>query len=178
MTLSCKRLISIVFVFHHKWPSEGMKKVPDNKNLSSQFIGLVAVLFACCSSGFAGVYFEKILKGTKPSIWLRNIQLGQWQSWKCFNIFQFIQWPRLGTGLTIVFWTQIATVLLQPLKDLIACLWNISINQCQSGNPPLEGVGIWDAHRSVQIWESPIGGCGYMRCTPISANLGIPHWRV
>ncbi len=31
----------------------------------AQFVGLVAVLSACCSSGFAGVYFEKILKGTK-----------------------------------------------------------------------------------------------------------------
>ncbi|XP_022105546.1 UDP-N-acetylglucosamine transporter-like isoform X2 [Acanthaster planci] len=41
----------------------------------NQFIGLVAVLSACFSSGFAGVYFEKILKGTKQSIWLRNIQL-------------------------------------------------------------------------------------------------------
>ena len=37
----------------------------------------MAVLSACCSSGFAGVYFEKILKGTKASIWMRNIQLGK-----------------------------------------------------------------------------------------------------
>ena len=27
-------------------------------------------------SGFAGVYFEKILKGTKQTVWLRNVQLG------------------------------------------------------------------------------------------------------
>jgi UDP-sugar transporter A1/2/3 len=40
------------------------------------FLGLVAVLVQCCLSGFAGVYFEKILKGTKQSIWLRNVQLG------------------------------------------------------------------------------------------------------
>lgn len=44
---------------------------------SSTFAGLIAVLMACVSSGFAGVYFEKILKETKQSIWVRNIQLGE-----------------------------------------------------------------------------------------------------
>lgn len=43
----------------------------------SQFVGLMAVLTACFSSGFAGVYFEKILKETKQSVWIRNIQLGE-----------------------------------------------------------------------------------------------------
>ncbi|XP_033124564.1 UDP-galactose translocator-like [Anneissia japonica] len=38
--------------------------------------GLLAVIASCVSSGFAGVYFEKILKGSKASLWLRNIQLG------------------------------------------------------------------------------------------------------
>ncbi|XP_026231037.1 solute carrier family 35 member A3b isoform X1 [Anabas testudineus] len=42
----------------------------------SQFVGMMAVLMACVSSGFAGVYFEKILKETKQSVWVRNIQLG------------------------------------------------------------------------------------------------------
>lgn len=40
-------------------------------------MGLMAVLIACFSSGFAGVYFEKILKETKQSVWIRNIQLGK-----------------------------------------------------------------------------------------------------
>ena len=39
-------------------------------------LGLSAVLAACIMSGFAGVYFEKLLKHTSPSIYLRNIQLG------------------------------------------------------------------------------------------------------
>eukprot|EP00118_Oscarella_pearsei_P005679 m.26126 g.26126 ORF g.26126 m.26126 type:complete len:379 (+) comp29136_c0_seq2:45-1181(+) len=39
-------------------------------------LGLIAVLASCVSSGFAGVYFEKILKQTKGSVWLRNVQLG------------------------------------------------------------------------------------------------------
>ncbi|XP_072023647.1 UDP-N-acetylglucosamine transporter-like isoform X2 [Amphiura filiformis] len=55
-------------------PSES--KEPEKPlTATNQFIGLVAVLCACFSSGFAGVYFEKILKGTKQSIWVRNIQL-------------------------------------------------------------------------------------------------------
>ncbi|CAH8603935.1 unnamed protein product [Dicrocoelium dendriticum] len=48
---------------------------PSNRTASSPFAGLCAIVFATVSSGFAGVYFEKILKGTAPSIWMRNIQL-------------------------------------------------------------------------------------------------------
>jgi len=39
-------------------------------------VGLLAVVTACCLSGFAGVYFEKILKSTPQSVFVRNIQLG------------------------------------------------------------------------------------------------------
>ena len=39
-------------------------------------LGLGAVILSCFSSGFAGVYFEKILKGSKASLWFRNVQLG------------------------------------------------------------------------------------------------------
>ncbi len=39
-------------------------------------VGLMAVGISCLMSGFAGVYFEKLLKGTSPSVWLRNVQLG------------------------------------------------------------------------------------------------------
>lgn len=38
--------------------------------------GFVAVFLAACTSGFSGIYFEKILKGSKTSLWMRNIQLG------------------------------------------------------------------------------------------------------
>ncbi|KAG0012071.1 hypothetical protein BGZ80_000229 [Entomortierella chlamydospora] len=39
-------------------------------------IGLLAVLTSCVSSGFAGCYFEKILKGSESDMWVRNLQLG------------------------------------------------------------------------------------------------------
>ncbi|NXT45112.1 S35A2 protein, partial [Pelecanoides urinatrix] len=39
-------------------------------------LGLAAVAASCLSSGFAGVYFERLLKTRGGSIWIRNIQLG------------------------------------------------------------------------------------------------------
>lgn len=48
------------------------------------FTGMVAVLCSCISSGFAGVYFEKILKGSQVSLWLRNVQLGLFGT--CFGL--------------------------------------------------------------------------------------------
>lgn len=38
-------------------------------------LGLVCVSTAAMLSGFAGVYFEMVLKSTNGSIWVRNIQL-------------------------------------------------------------------------------------------------------
>lgn len=38
-------------------------------------IGLLAVFACCVSSGFSGVYFEKLVKFTQQSLWIRNIQL-------------------------------------------------------------------------------------------------------
>ena len=56
-----------------QWPKESAQA--KDLGMSQQVIGLVAVLCACVSSGFAGVYFEKILKGSPITMWIRNIQL-------------------------------------------------------------------------------------------------------
>lgn len=42
----------------------------------NHYIGIVAVICAACTSGFSGVYFEKILKGSNTSLWIRNVQMG------------------------------------------------------------------------------------------------------
>ena len=47
------------------------------KSWAQQLIGFGAVLMSTLTSGFAGVYFEKILKTGPTSVWIRNIQLGK-----------------------------------------------------------------------------------------------------
>ncbi|XP_077470726.1 solute carrier family 35 member A3b isoform X4 [Stigmatopora argus] len=60
-----------------QWPAESPGTAEAGAtSAGARLVGLTAVLTACLSSGFAGVYFEKILKESKQSVWLRNIQLG------------------------------------------------------------------------------------------------------
>nr|XP_033322616.1 UDP-N-acetylglucosamine transporter [Megalopta genalis]XP_033322617.1 UDP-N-acetylglucosamine transporter [Megalopta genalis] len=41
----------------------------------NRILGFSAALSACFLSGFAGIYFEKILKDSDISVWMRNVQL-------------------------------------------------------------------------------------------------------
>jgi UDP-sugar transporter A1/2/3 len=52
---------------------EKYHKVDDLGSL--KLFGLVCIISACITSGLAGVYFEKILKESHTSLWIRNMQL-------------------------------------------------------------------------------------------------------
>jgi UDP-galactose transporter len=41
----------------------------------SNFLGLISISTACWLSGISSVYFEKVLKTTRGSVWVRNVQL-------------------------------------------------------------------------------------------------------
>lgn len=64
-------IFGVVLVQLNNSTDNSLKVRPDQNRL----IGVISALIACCLSGFAGVYFEKILKGAEISIWMRNIQL-------------------------------------------------------------------------------------------------------
>ncbi|MFH4979225.1 hypothetical protein AB6A40_005934 [Gnathostoma spinigerum] len=52
------------------------EKVTVTASGDNYLIGLLAVLFTCITAGFAGVWFEMMLKdGTKTPFWIRNLQM-------------------------------------------------------------------------------------------------------
>ncbi|RWS17090.1 UDP-N-acetylglucosamine transporter-like protein [Dinothrombium tinctorium] len=56
-----------------QWPNEEEAEQEPKDN--NRIIGLFAVITCCILSGFSGVYFEKLIKSTPQSLWIRNIQL-------------------------------------------------------------------------------------------------------
>jgi UDP-sugar transporter A1/2/3 len=52
-------------------------------NHASNITGVAAVVFACLSSGVAGVSFEKILKSSRSSIWMINMQMSLLSAFFC-----------------------------------------------------------------------------------------------
>jgi solute carrier family 35 (UDP-sugar transporter), member A1/2/3 len=66
------------------------KKVSEDND---PLLGLICVLLACFSSGFAGVYLERVMKkGRAVSIWMRNVQLGLFGF--CFGLFALMFSPK------------------------------------------------------------------------------------
>ncbi|KAK0394221.1 hypothetical protein QR680_000630 [Steinernema hermaphroditum] len=96
----------------------------DDKTSSDKLIGFLAVLAACFSSGFAGVYFEKILKGSTVSLWMRNLQLAFFSIFGGFFMCWLYDSEKIGTdgffqGYNGVIWI---VVLLQAYGGLVIAL--------------------------------------------------------
>uniref|UniRef100_A0A3B3ZAZ0 Uncharacterized protein n=1 Tax=Periophthalmus magnuspinnatus TaxID=409849 RepID=A0A3B3ZAZ0_9GOBI len=106
----------------YQWPSESTSAAEKEAlSAGSQVVGVTAVLVACCSSGFAGVYFEKILKESKQSVWVRNIQLGMFGL--VFGLFGMLLYDGervresgMFQGYNTLTWTVVA---LQALGGLV-----------------------------------------------------------
>lgn len=49
--------------------------IGDVEKHQSPQLGFIAILIAVCCSGLSGVWFERILKRSSTSLWIRNIQL-------------------------------------------------------------------------------------------------------
>uniref|UniRef100_A0A914C1Q1 UDP-galactose transporter n=2 Tax=Acrobeloides nanus TaxID=290746 RepID=A0A914C1Q1_9BILA len=55
---------------------EKSKNAVLNGNVENYLVGITAVLCTCATAGFAGVYFEKMLKdGSNTPFWIRNLQM-------------------------------------------------------------------------------------------------------
>ncbi|KAH9260851.1 hypothetical protein BASA81_001318 [Batrachochytrium salamandrivorans] len=74
--------LGVSLVQYAEMLGSGAAKSPASTDNNDPALGLACVLLACFSSGFAGVYLEKVMKKTsdKPgrtvSLWMRNVQLG------------------------------------------------------------------------------------------------------
>jgi len=58
-------------------PLNATQSLPGTDYLPKQnkALGFAAVLTMCLTSGFAGVYFEKVLKGSSLTVWMQNVRL-------------------------------------------------------------------------------------------------------
>lgn len=94
-------------------------------NGMNQTLGILAVSTACVLSGLAGIYFEKVLKGSKATLWTRNVQLSFFSLFPAFFIgVLFNDGAKIAEngffhGYNGVVWT---TILLQAVGGIIVAL--------------------------------------------------------
>ncbi|XP_078481703.1 UDP-N-acetylglucosamine transporter isoform X2 [Ciona intestinalis] len=53
----------------------GSTAVENTSSIQDRMYGVGVLLVACAGSGFAGVYFELLLKSSNISLWIRNVQM-------------------------------------------------------------------------------------------------------
>lgn len=68
-------VVLVVGVVLVQLPSSSQQEEPLGNLEQNRLVGFLAAAGACVLSGFAGIYFEKILKGSDITVWMRNVQL-------------------------------------------------------------------------------------------------------
>mmetsp|Transcript_7658 Transcript_7658/g.11596 ORF Transcript_7658/g.11596 Transcript_7658/m.11596 type:complete len:359 (-) Transcript_7658:71-1147(-) len=117
--------VSIVQLGVHSKASTTTTESSDSEGTEQNPVkGILAILAACMTSGFAGIYFEKVLKQTKQSVWMRNIQLGLFGGFASIIVMLCNDWNDIKTlgffhnyNLTVVF-----VVCLQASTGLIVAV--------------------------------------------------------
>mmetsp|Transcript_25080 Transcript_25080/g.28086 ORF Transcript_25080/g.28086 Transcript_25080/m.28086 type:complete len:710 (-) Transcript_25080:158-2287(-) len=67
--------LGVAVVHMSEYKANSGNKQNENEQHGTQWLGLLAVFVSCITSGFAGVYFELILKTTQQSVYCRNVHL-------------------------------------------------------------------------------------------------------
>ncbi len=118
------------------------KKSSHNHKDQDPVLGLVCVLIACVFSGFAGIYFEKVLKGSNTNLWVLNIQLAifsiifgtiplfqDYDAIKTYGFFQGYNWWAWGAvtmqacgGLIVALVVKFADNILKGYASSIAII--------------------------------------------------------
>lgn len=114
-------LLLMIGVILVQWPTDA----PVSKGgKESKFLGLTAVVISSFSSGFSGVYFEKLIKHNTQSLWTRNTQLAIISSIfalsaVCINDYTAVAEKGFFHGYTKATWS---VVLLQAFGGLCVSL--------------------------------------------------------
>ena len=73
--LRCNQWLALMILVVGVVTAQSSQGASSSMNKGNVMVGVVAALGVSICSGFASVYLEKILKGDKTSIWVRNVQL-------------------------------------------------------------------------------------------------------
>jgi len=65
---------------------------------ADQLKGFIAVLCACLTSGFAGVWIQKMLQQTTASVWMRNVQLALFGSFMAMAVATLQDGKKIAEG--------------------------------------------------------------------------------
>jgi len=74
-SLRCNQWLALFVLVVGVVLAQGSQRASASANKGNVLVGVCAALGVSVCSGFASIYLEKILKGDKTSIWVRNVQL-------------------------------------------------------------------------------------------------------